>query len=114
MEAAPGDRIEAYRKPHDRFSYDRGHRSGLVLGARDMSSPTKPSPRKLIGIALILLLIVLWSALVAAMARFVGHWPVLVQALFYLVMGLIWIAPLKPLVRWMQTGRFRGGSAPPR
>ncbi len=56
---------------------------------------------------MILLLIVLWAALVAAMARFVGGWPILVQAPFYLAMGLIWIVPLKPFVRWMQTGRFR-------
>jgi hypothetical protein len=61
-----------------------------------------------------MLLIVLWGALVAAAARFVGQWPILVQAPFYLVMGLIWIVPQKPLVRWMQTGRFREESAPRR
>jgi predicted membrane channel-forming protein YqfA (hemolysin III family) len=79
-----------------------------------VSPPQQPSPRKLVGIALVLLLIALWAVLVAAMAPFVGGWPVLVQAPFYLVMGLIWIVPLKPLVRWMQTGRFRDGSAPRR
>jgi hypothetical protein len=70
-----------------------------------------PSSRTLVGIALILLLIVLWAALVASLAPFVGRWPILVQAPFYLFMGMVWIIPLKPLVRWMQTGRFRG---PPR
>jgi predicted membrane channel-forming protein YqfA (hemolysin III family) len=79
-----------------------------------VSPPQQPSPRKLVGIALVLLLIALWAVLVAAMAPFVGGWPVLVHAPFYLVMGLIWIVPLKPLVRWMQTGRFRDGSAPRR
>jgi hypothetical protein len=74
----------------------------------------QPSSRKLVGIALILLLIVVWATLVAAMARFVGGWPVLVQAPFYLFMGLIWIVPLKPFVRWMQTGSFRHGPMPPR
>ena len=44
-------------------------------------------PRKLVGIAAILLLIVLWAAFVAALAPFVGRWPVLAQAPFYLVMG---------------------------
>lgn len=53
------------------------------------------------------MLIVLWAALVASLARTVGAWPVLVQAAFYLLMGLAWIIPLKPLVRWMQTGKFR-------
>lgn len=73
------------------------------LSARYM----EPSYRKLAGIGLILLLIAMWAALVASLARVVGAWPVIVQAPFYLVMGLAWIIPLKPLVRWMQTGSFR-------
>jgi hypothetical protein len=72
-----------------------------------MRTAPGPSSRKLFGIGVILLLVVLWAALVAAMARFVGGWPILVQAPFYVAMGLIWIVPLKPFVRWMQTGRFR-------
>jgi len=67
----------------------------------------QPSYRKLVGTALILLVIALWAAFVASLARVVGGWPVLVQAPYYLVMGLAWIIPLKPLVRWMQTGSFR-------
>ena len=67
----------------------------------------RPSSRKLIGIALILLLIVIWAAFVASLAQIVGRWPILVQAPFYLVMGLAWILPLKPLIRWIQTGSFR-------
>src|SRR5206468_2990511 len=69
---------------------------GEVLGAPAMPEQPQPSSRALVGIAGIMLLIVLWGALVAAVARFVGEWPILVQALFYLVMGLIWIVPLKP------------------
>jgi predicted membrane channel-forming protein YqfA (hemolysin III family) len=69
----------------------------------------QPSYRKLVGIALIVLVIALWAAFVASLARVVGSWPVLVQAPYYLVMGLAWIIPLKPLVRWIQTGSFRAG-----
>ncbi|MFL6731753.1 MAG: DUF2842 domain-containing protein [Sphingomicrobium sp.] len=72
--------------------------------------PAHPTPRTLVGIGLILLLIGVWAAFVASMAQIVGSWPVLVQAPFYLVMGLAWIIPLKPLVRWIQTGSFRDGS----
>jgi len=71
---------------------------------------TEPSTRKLAGIGAILLLILLWAGLVAAFAPFVGRWPGLAQTIFYLVIGIIWIIPLKPLIRWSQTGRFR---APP-
>ena len=71
---------------------------------------TSPTARPLVGIALILLLILAWATFVASLAHIVGRWPVLVQAIYYLFMGLVWIVPLKPLVRWIQTGRFR---APP-
>ncbi|MFL6752821.1 MAG: DUF2842 domain-containing protein [Sphingomicrobium sp.] len=57
-----------------------------------------------------LLLIVFWAAFVASLAPVVGTWPILIQAPFYLIMGIVWIIPLKPLVRWTQTGRLR---APP-
>jgi uncharacterized membrane protein YuzA (DUF378 family) len=69
---------------------------------------TEPSSRKLAGIALILLLIVGWAAFVASLAPVVGKWPVLAQAPYYLIMGIAWIIPLKPLMRWMETGSFRG------
>ena len=67
----------------------------------------EPSWRKPVGIAAILLLILFWAVLVASFADVVGDWPVLVQALFYLVVGIAWIAPLKPLLRWAETGRWR-------
>lgn len=74
----------------------------------------QPSSRKLVGIASILLVIGLWAAFVAALAPFVGRWPVLAQAPFYLMMGTVWILPLKPVVRWMETGSFRTKSEPGR
>jgi hypothetical protein len=67
---------------------------------------TEPSWRKPAGIFAILALIAVWAVLVASLAGTVGEWPVLAQALFYLVAGLAWVIPLKPLLRWMETGRF--------
>lgn len=64
-----------------------------------------PTARAGAGIAIILALIVVWATLVASLAPFVGRWPVLIQAAFYLFMGIAWIIPLKPLVCWMQNGR---------
>lgn len=71
-----------------------------------MTTP-QPSARKLAGIAIILAIIVAWAAFVATLAPFVGRWPVLVQAPYYLIVGVAWVFPLKPLVRWIQTGSFR-------
>ncbi|KTE17824.1 hypothetical protein ATE71_00205 [Sphingopyxis sp. H115] len=56
---------------------------------------------------LILALIAGWTAIVVNLSPWVGTWPVLVQAIFYLVAGIVWIAPLKPLLRWMELGRWR-------
>jgi hypothetical protein len=61
----------------------------------------EPRGRIGVGMALILLLIAVWSVIVVSAAPLVAGLPTLVQALFYLVAGLVWIAPLKPLLRWM-------------
>ena len=68
---------------------------------------SEPSWRRPAGIAAILLLIVFWAVLIATFAGQIGRLPVLVQALFYLIVGIAWIAPLKPLLRWSQTGQWR-------
>ena len=65
-----------------------------------------PSWRKPAGILLIIALIAGWSVLVVTVAERIGGAPVLLQALFYLVAGIAWILPLKPLLRWMETGRL--------
>lgn len=67
----------------------------------------QPSTRKLVGIALILAIILLWATFVASLAPFVGKWPALVQAPYYIAVGVAWAIPLKPLIRWIQTGSFR-------
>ncbi len=71
-----------------------------------------PSWRKGAGILAIVLLIVIWAVLVASLGRFVGHWPIIVQGAFYLIMGLVWIAPLRPLIRWIETGRWQAAANP--
>ena len=79
-----------------------------------MTEEPQPSGRKAAGIALIVLLIVFWAGFVATLAPVVGKWPILVQAPFYLFMGIAWIIPLKPLVRWMETGSFKAPPVPRR
>ena len=67
----------------------------------------EPSWRKPAGIFAIVALITLWCVLIASLSGRVGEWPVLAQGLFYLVAGIAWILPLKPLLQWMETGRFK-------
>ena len=66
-----------------------------------------PDWRKPVGMLAILAIIVIWCAAVISLSATVGGWHWLVQLLFYVVAGIIWIAPLKPLLRWMETGRWR-------
>ncbi|MCC2979328.1 MULTISPECIES: DUF2842 domain-containing protein [unclassified Sphingomonas] len=66
-----------------------------------------PSWRKPAGMIAILLLIMLWCAVILSFAATVSGWHPLAQLAFYLVTGIIWITPLKPLLRWMETGRWR-------
>lgn len=60
-----------------------------------------PRWRTPVGIFTILLLIVVWSVLIVAVSGPVLRLPWPVQLLFFLVAGIVWILPLKPLIRWM-------------
>jgi hypothetical protein len=63
--------------------------------------------RKPVGALAILALILFWVILVASFSTAIGTLHILLQALIYLVLGIVWILPLKPLLRWMETGRWR-------
>ena len=67
----------------------------------------KPSLRKPAGILLILLLVPLWGFVVVTVAEALPELPWPVEALFFVAAGIVWILPLKPLLRWMETGRWR-------
>jgi len=66
-----------------------------------------PSWRKPAGMLMILTLIVLWCTAIVSASAWVGAWPWWLQLPFYLVAGIVWILPLKPLLLWMETGRWR-------
>ena len=72
-----------------------------------MLEPLRPRWRQPAGIGLILLLIAVWSVLVISLAGYVSAWPWPLEALFYVIAGTVWVLPLKPLLRWMETGTWR-------
>lgn len=67
----------------------------------------QPSWRKPAGIGLILALIAGWAVLVVTLAEALGEQPWPVWAFYYTITGIAWVLPLKPLLRWMETGRWR-------
>ena len=70
----------------------------------------KPSWRKPAGMLAILLLIAVWVFLIVSLSGYIGQIHILAQAFVYLIAGIVWIAPLRPLMIWMETGSFK---APP-
>jgi predicted membrane channel-forming protein YqfA (hemolysin III family) len=69
--------------------------------------PARPSWRKPAGMLLLLLLIALWGFVVVTAVEALPelHWTL--KALFFIAAGIVWILPLKPLLRWMELGRWR-------
>lgn len=66
-----------------------------------------PSWRKPAGALAICALIAFWCIGIASFSGTITAWHPLVQLAFYVVTGIVWITPLKPLLRWMETGRWR-------
>ena len=64
-----------------------------------------PSPRKPLGILAILAYIALYAGAVVGLSDPIGRLPALAQAPIYLLLGIAWIAPLKPVMRWMERGQ---------
>jgi len=69
--------------------------------------PVKPKWRNGAGMALILLLIALWSVAVATLAPLISQLPFVLEIVFYLVAGIGWVFPVRPLLTWMETGEWR-------
>jgi predicted membrane channel-forming protein YqfA (hemolysin III family) len=67
----------------------------------------RPSWRKPAGIVLILLMIAVWAFAVVSVAEMLPALPWPLKALFFIAAGIVWILPLKPLLRWMELGRWR-------
>ncbi|MFZ9500292.1 MAG: DUF2842 domain-containing protein [Beijerinckiaceae bacterium] len=63
--------------------------------------------RKLIGAAVMVLFVVVYALLAMAVsqARPLQEASKLVQGIWYAVIGLAWILPMMPLIRWMERGR---------
>ena len=67
----------------------------------------EPKSRTLVGTLGIVTWMIAWVVLVVEVADGIGEWHVLLQMLFYLIAGLGWIIPLRPVLRWMETGSFK-------
>jgi hypothetical protein len=71
----------------------------------------EPNWRIPVGMIGLLLGLTVYAILIARyMPGLIGSWPVILQTIVYLVLGLIWLLPLRRFLIWMETGRW---SPPP-
>jgi hypothetical protein len=69
---------------------------------------TEPTWRIPVGILLLIAGLIAYGLVVARyVPELVGGWPVLLQTVIYLVLGVIWLLPLRRFLIWMETGRWR-------
>ncbi|MDX3901832.1 MAG: DUF2842 domain-containing protein [Sphingobium sp.] len=74
-----------------------------------MKPAAQPSWRKPAGMFAILFLIAAWAVMVGSLSGRIGRLPMLAQVPLYVILGVIWIwvLPLRRLLAWMETGRWR-------
>lgn len=65
-----------------------------------------PTWRIPIGILLLLILLGIYAIVVAGASGMIGTLPVLVQTVIYIVLGTIWLLPLRRFLIWMETGKW--------
>lgn len=61
--------------------------------------------RKLFGLAVLLASLFVYALLAMRLAVAVLPDDLIVQTLYYVVAGVLWIVPAVPFVRWVQRGR---------
>lgn len=68
-----------------------------------------PSWRKPVGMLLFLGLLLVWCVAIVSLSRMVGEWHWTLQLIFYVAAGIawLWLLPMRRLLLWMETGRFR-------
>lgn len=78
-----------------------------------MNHEEQPRARPTAAVFMILAVIMIWAGLIVSISDTIEAWPALVQLLFYMIAGIVWIVPLKPILRWSETGRWREGPPQP-
>ena len=66
-----------------------------------------PTWRKPVGVLALLVALVVYTLLIARFIAPISRWPVLAQMLVYIVLGTIWLLPLRRYLIWMETGKWR-------
>jgi putative Mn2+ efflux pump MntP len=66
----------------------------------------KPTLRIPLGVIALVIVLAGYSLGVAWASQWIGQLHVLLQTLVYIVLGTIWLLPLRRFLIWMETGRW--------
>ena len=59
------------------------------------------------GIFALFAALIIYGIVIARYAPgIIGNWPIWAQTIIYLVLGVIWLLPLKRFLIWMETGSW--------
>jgi hypothetical protein len=69
---------------------------------------TEPTLRIPLGVLGLFVALLAYGLLIARyIAPLISGWPALGQTPVYVLLGVIWLLPLKRFLIWMETGRLR-------
>ncbi len=69
---------------------------------------TEPSWRIPFGVLALIGALLIYALVIARyVPELIGSWPALAQTPVYLILGVIWLLPLRRFLIWMETGRWK-------
>ena len=67
----------------------------------------EPTARIPLGILGLLVGLTIYGVVLARyLPGLIGDWPTLAQTVVYVILGVIWLLPLKRFLIWMETGKW--------
>lgn len=69
----------------------------------------RPTWRIPVGILALVLGLAIYALGVVLLSPLIERLHVLLQTLFYLILGIAWLLPLRRFLIWMETGRWSAG-----
>lgn len=69
---------------------------------------TEPTWRIPIGVLMLIMALAVYALVIARyVPELIGSWPALAQTPIYLILGVVWLLPLRRFLIWMETGRWK-------
>ncbi|MCS6986657.1 MAG: DUF2842 domain-containing protein [Sphingomonadaceae bacterium] len=66
-----------------------------------------PHLRRPLSVLALVLFLAAYAAIVVGVFAPVARLPALAQAPIWAVLGIAWVWPVRPFLRWIETGRWR-------